>query len=50
MDLTLSLIQWVSKKAKNSPSVSSVVLGLGSEWTQTGQEMIQGHWNEVEYC
>ena len=50
MDLTLSLIQRVSKKAKNSLSVGtcSVVLGLGSKWTWTGQEMVWGHWNEVE--
>ena len=51
MDLTPSLIWQVSEKAENSPSVGtcSVVLGLGLEWTQTGREMIQGHWNKVEY-
>ena len=51
MDLTPSLIWQVSKKAENSPSVGtcSVVLGLGLEWTQTRQETIWGHWNEVEY-
>ena len=51
MDLTPSLIQQGSEKAENSPSVGtcSVVLGLGSEWTQTGWETVWGHWNKVEY-
>ena len=50
MDLTLSLIPWVSMGAESSPSMGtcSVVKGLGLEWTQMEQETVWGHWNKVE--
>ena len=50
MDLTPSLIQWVSMGAKSSLSVStcSVVKGLGLEQTQMEWEMVQGHRSKVE--
>ena len=50
MDLTPSLIRWVSEMAKNSPSMGtcSIVKWLRSGWTQAEQKAVWGQQNRVE--